>query len=144
MRYHWLPLAALDVRVTLPPAQKVVGPPGVIVGVAGSGLTVTVVMAEGALEVEAIVGLEDAERRAQLVVGTLVHADKHTAALPLAACEVVDLVGDEPPATQVEEPDAEIGAVRRHKGVDQRRKELTVNVIKNASHATLTRGRCTA
>ena len=36
-----LPLAALDVRVTLPPVQKVVGPPGVIVGVGGIGFTVT-------------------------------------------------------------------------------------------------------
>ena len=27
-----MPLALLDVRVTLPPVQKVVGPPGVIVG----------------------------------------------------------------------------------------------------------------
>ena len=31
-------LALLEVSVTLPPAQKVVGPPGVIVGVAGMGL----------------------------------------------------------------------------------------------------------
>ena len=49
MRYHWLPEALLEVRVTLPPAQKVVGPPGVIVGVAGIGLTVTDVWAEAAL-----------------------------------------------------------------------------------------------
>jgi len=44
-----LPLALLDVNSTLPPAKKVVGPPGVIVGVAGIGLTVTVVAADGAL-----------------------------------------------------------------------------------------------
>ena len=31
----------LDVRVTLPGLQNVVGPPAVIVGVAGAGLTVT-------------------------------------------------------------------------------------------------------
>ncbi len=43
LRYHWLPVALLEVSTTLPPAQKVVGPPGVIVGVAGSGLTVTTV-----------------------------------------------------------------------------------------------------
>ena len=49
MRYHWLPLAALDVSVTLPPVQNVVGPPGVIVGVAGVGFTVTVVAADAAL-----------------------------------------------------------------------------------------------
>src|SRR5258706_16076148 len=48
-RNHWLPDALLDVSVTLPPVQKVVGPPGVIVGVAGGGLTVTVVGAEAAL-----------------------------------------------------------------------------------------------
>ena len=41
-----LPLAEEDVNTTLPPAQKVVGPPAVIVGVAGSGFTVTVVPAE--------------------------------------------------------------------------------------------------
>jgi hypothetical protein len=44
-----LPLAPLDVRVTLPPLQKVVGPPGVIVGVAGVAFTVTDVAGEGAL-----------------------------------------------------------------------------------------------
>ncbi len=49
LRDHWLPVALLDVSVTLPPVQKVVGPPGVIVGVAGIGLTVTVVAAEAAL-----------------------------------------------------------------------------------------------
>jgi hypothetical protein len=41
-----LPVALLEVSVTLPPVQKVVGPPGVIVGVGGSGLTVTTVGAE--------------------------------------------------------------------------------------------------
>jgi hypothetical protein len=40
----------LDVKVTLPPVQNVVGPPGVMVGVAGIGLTVTVVVADDALE----------------------------------------------------------------------------------------------
>jgi hypothetical protein len=44
-----LPLALLEVNVTLPPAQKVVGPPGVIVGVAGIAFTVTVVAVEGEL-----------------------------------------------------------------------------------------------
>ena len=40
---------ALDVNVTLPPGQKVVGPPAVIVGAAGMALTVTTVAAETAL-----------------------------------------------------------------------------------------------
>jgi hypothetical protein len=48
-KYHWLPLALLEFKVTLPPAQNVVGPPGVIVGVAGIGLTVTLVAADAAL-----------------------------------------------------------------------------------------------
>ena len=47
--YHWLPDALLDVSVTLPPVQNVVGPPGVIVGVGGAGLTVTFVADEDAL-----------------------------------------------------------------------------------------------
>jgi hypothetical protein len=40
---------ALDVSVTLPPAQKVNGPPAEIVGVAGKASTVTDVAAETAL-----------------------------------------------------------------------------------------------
>jgi hypothetical protein len=48
--YHWLPLPALDVRVTLPPAQNVVADPALMVGVEGSALTVTVVPVLAALE----------------------------------------------------------------------------------------------
>jgi xanthosine utilization system XapX-like protein len=44
-----LPVALLDVSVTLPPAQNVVGPLGVIVGVAGIALTVTLVADDAAL-----------------------------------------------------------------------------------------------
>lgn len=40
------PVVEEDVRTTEPPEQKVVGPPVVIVGVAGSAFTVTVVVAE--------------------------------------------------------------------------------------------------
>jgi hypothetical protein len=36
-----LPVAADEVSTTFPPAQNVVGPLGVMVGVAGVGLTVT-------------------------------------------------------------------------------------------------------
>ncbi len=46
---HTLPVALLLVSTTLPPAQKVVGPPAVIVGVVGFGFTVTVVPALVAL-----------------------------------------------------------------------------------------------
>jgi hypothetical protein len=50
-----LPVALEDVRLTLPPVQNVVGPPGVMVGVGGSGLTVTTTGAEGAEEQPAVV-----------------------------------------------------------------------------------------
>ena len=46
---HKYVVPALDVRVTEPPAQNVVGPEAVIVGVAGSALTLTTVAAETAL-----------------------------------------------------------------------------------------------
>ena len=49
-RNHWLPDALLDVSVTLPPAQNVVGPPALIVGVAGIGVAVTVTGADAGLE----------------------------------------------------------------------------------------------
>ena len=43
---HVLPVALLEVKVTLSPAQNCVGPEAVIVGVAGVGFTVTMVDAE--------------------------------------------------------------------------------------------------
>ncbi len=43
-----LPVALLEVRITVRPGQKVVGPLALIVGVAGVGLTVTVIAFEGA------------------------------------------------------------------------------------------------
>jgi len=46
---HELPVPALEVKVTLPPAQKAVGPPAVIVGITGKALTVTTVAADAAL-----------------------------------------------------------------------------------------------
>ena len=45
------PVAEELVNVTLPPAQKVVGPPAEIVGVEGRGLTVITVPAEVAVQV---------------------------------------------------------------------------------------------
>ena len=48
-------MAALDVSVTLPPWQKVVLPPAVIVGVTGFELTVTAVGADVAEQPDALV-----------------------------------------------------------------------------------------
>ena len=44
-----MPAALLEVSVLLPALQNCAAPLGMIVGVAGIGLTVTVVMAEAAL-----------------------------------------------------------------------------------------------
>ena len=41
LKYHWYPAAGEEVRVTLPPLQKTTAPPGVMVGTAGIGFTVT-------------------------------------------------------------------------------------------------------
>ena len=46
--WRW-PEALLEVNRTLPPAQNVVGPPTVMVGVAGVGFIVTLVADDGAL-----------------------------------------------------------------------------------------------
>ena len=46
---HKYVVPALDVSVTLPPAQKVVGPEAVIVGAAGKLLTVTITGSEAGL-----------------------------------------------------------------------------------------------
>lgn len=42
------PMAADDVKTTLPPVQNVVGPAAVIVGVVGNAFTITVVPADAA------------------------------------------------------------------------------------------------
>ena len=47
---HKYVVPALDVRVTEPPAQNVVGPEAVIVGVAGNAFTVTTVAADARLK----------------------------------------------------------------------------------------------
>jgi hypothetical protein len=47
---HVFPVAELEVKVTEPPAQKVVGPLVVIVGIGGFGLTVTVIVADVAVQ----------------------------------------------------------------------------------------------
>ena len=41
------PVADDEVKFTLPPEQKLVGPEGVMVGVAGNAFTVTVIVLEG-------------------------------------------------------------------------------------------------
>ena len=46
---HKLSMPELEVRVTLPPAQKVVGPLAVMAGVAGKAFTVTMVATEAPL-----------------------------------------------------------------------------------------------
>ena len=46
---HKYVVPALEVSVTLPPAQKVSGPPADIVGVAGKAFTVTTVAVDEAL-----------------------------------------------------------------------------------------------
>ena len=43
---HVFPVAEDEVKVTLPPEQNVVGPPAVIVGVAGGATTVTFCVVE--------------------------------------------------------------------------------------------------
>ena len=43
--YHWLSLIDDDVSSTFPPSQKVIALPADIVGLAGIGLTVTVIAA---------------------------------------------------------------------------------------------------
>ena len=52
--YHWLPELAEELKVTVPPVQKVVAPPAVITGVAGITFTVTAVPADAG-EVQPVV-----------------------------------------------------------------------------------------
>ena len=100
------PVADEDVNTTLPPAQKVVGPPAEIVGVAGKAVTVTVVPTELA-EVQPplvtfTVYVPDAETVIDWVVAPVDHV------FPVADEEVKTTL---PPAQKVNGPPAEIVGV---------------------------------
>lgn len=100
---HVLPDAALDVNVTEPPSQNVVGPVADIVGALGMVLTVTVVAAEGAdvhpFTVCVTVKLPAVETVIDCVVAPFDHK------LPVAALEVRVTL---PPVQKVVGPLAEI------------------------------------
>ena len=53
-----LPVAALEVKITFPPSQKVVAPLAVIVGVTGNGFTVTSMLLDVVLPHELVVVTE--------------------------------------------------------------------------------------
>ena len=103
---HKFPLADDEVKTTLPPAQKVVGPPAEMVGVAGKAVTVTVVPAEFA-EVQPplvteTVYVPDVETVIDCVVAPV---DQR---FPLADDEVKTTL---PPAQKLNGPPAEIVGV---------------------------------
>jgi hypothetical protein len=100
------PLADDDVNTTLPPAQKVNGPPAVMVGAEGNAVTLTVVPAEVA-EVQpplvtATVYVPDAETVIDCVVAPVDQT------FPLADDEVKTTL---PPAQKVKGPPAEMVGV---------------------------------
>lgn len=93
------PVEAEDVRVTEPPAQKEVGPPAVIVGVAGVGLTVTVVEAEVAEQPFASINVTVYEPPEKAVIDWVVAPVDQ--AFPVAADDVSTT---EPPEQKVVGP----------------------------------------
>jgi hypothetical protein len=96
---HKLPVADDDVNSTLPPAQNVVGPPGVIVGVGGRGFTVTVVPADGADVQPATVTVTVYVPPVETVIDWVVSPVDHK--LPVAADDVNTTL---PPAQNVVGP----------------------------------------
>src|SRR6266550_912004 len=93
------------VRVTAPPAQNVVGPPAVIVGV-GSGLTVTVVAAEVAVQPFASVTVTVNEPDVLTLIDCAVAPLDHKYVVPAGAVSVT-----EPPTQNVVGPPAVIVGV---------------------------------
>lgn len=117
--FHWFPLGELLVSVTLPPAQKVVGPPAEIVGVAGGGLTVTVVAAEVAAQPAASVTVTVTTWLVLTVIDCVVAPVDQSHDAPLFAVSVTLL-----PAQNVVGPDGVMVAV----GVDTETVALLVAV----------------
>jgi hypothetical protein len=103
---HTFPLAEEDVNTTLPPAQKVVGPPALMVGVAGSGFTVTVVPAEVAEVQPAVVTATVYVPDVETVIDCVVAPVDQT--FPVAEDEVKTTL---PPAQKVNGPPAVIVGV---------------------------------
>jgi hypothetical protein len=99
-------LPALAVSVTLPPAQKVVGPPAVIAGVAGLALTVTAVAADVALQPLAFVTVTLYEPEAVALMAWVVAPVDQRYELPALAVSVTL-----PPAQKVVGPPALIDGV---------------------------------
>ena len=100
------PLADEDVKTTLPPAQNVVEPPALIVGVAGTGFTVIVVPADVAEVQPAVVTATVYVPLAETVIDCVVAPVDQT--FPLAEDEVNTT---DPPAQNVVEPPALIVGV---------------------------------
>jgi hypothetical protein len=99
--------AALDaVSVTEPPAQNVVGPPAVIVGVAGIALTVTVVAAEVALQPLAFVTVTLNEPEVVTLIDCVVAPFDQRYPAALGAVKVT-----EPPSQNVVGPPAVITGI---------------------------------
>jgi hypothetical protein len=80
-------LLLLDVRVTLPPAQKVVGPLAVIVGVAGCVLAVTTTGAEVAVQPNPLLTCTVYDPEVVAVIACVV-APPGVQVFPVAALEV--------------------------------------------------------
>ena len=95
-------MAAVDVRFTLPPAQKVVGPDGVIVGVEGAAFTVTTTGAE-ADEVQPVVVTETVYEPLAVTVKAWVVAPPGLQTLPVGLLLVKTTV---PGAQKVSGPEA--------------------------------------
>jgi Cu/Ag efflux protein CusF len=100
------PVAEDDVNTTLPPAQKVNGPPAEIVGVEGSGFTVTVVPEDGAETHVPLSTLTVYVPDVVTVIDCVVSPDDQT--FPVAEDEVKTTL---PPAQNVNGPPAEIVGV---------------------------------
>lgn len=103
---HTLPVADDDVRITEPPAQKVVEPPAVIVGVAGFAFTVTVVVADVAEQPEPLVTVTEYVPEVLTVIDCEVAPVDHR--LPVAED---DVKVTEPPVQKVVGPPAVIVGV---------------------------------
>ena len=100
-----LPVAEDEVSTTLPPSQNVKGPPAEIVGVAGAGLTTTVVLAEVALQPAAPTVTENV---AAVVTVMLCVVAPLLQVLPLPA---EDVSTTDPPVQKVKGPPAEMVGV---------------------------------
>jgi hypothetical protein len=89
---------------------------------------------ERPLIIDDLVLPQQAERGLEFLLREALHADQHPATTVLGPRPTVDLIGDQPPAAQVEVAHAEIGARGFVEGLPDRGQQVLADIVEYSRH----------